>query len=76
MSSSVPDTCPEPAHPEFWTVHVHGPDDLVFCDSEDEARGYEAAITDLTREGRPLAPMSPDDPTVSAHVIPPASEAS
>lgn len=67
--------CAQPPDPEFWTVHVHGPDDVIPFDTEDLAECYAAAIMDLTKPGGPLYPSSPLSPVISAHVIPPADPA-
>lgn len=64
--------CSQPPDAQFWTVHVHGPDDVMPFVTEDEAECYAAAIVDLTEPGRALHPASPLSPLISAHVIPPA----
>lgn len=63
--------CMQASHAEFWTVHVHGPDDVIPFDTEAEANSYVAAIVDLTKPGGALEPRSELDPHISAHVIGP-----
>jgi len=61
--------CPEPGHPTKWTMHVHGPDDLIYFDTEEVAR---RTAQDMTEWWAQLDHSSPLEPSMAWHVIPPA----
>jgi hypothetical protein len=65
------ESCDQSGDEKFWTVHVHGPDDVILFDTQDGAECYVAAIEDLTKPNGWLRASSPLDPVISAHVIPP-----
>lgn len=67
MSDATP---PQPAHPTKWTVHVEGPDDLLYFDTETEAR---KVADDSTRWFDQL-PHGPLDPRMAWIVIPPVTD--